>query len=282
MRKVNPYKIDRPFAVSFSGGRTSGFMLRQIIDAYGGVLPDDSRVIFNNTGNEHERTLEFVDRIARVWGVQVRWLEYCLGADGEHSFCEVDFESASRDAEPFRALIRKKGYLPNPVVRVCTSNLKIRTSHRFLADEPGFEDGWTNAVGLRADEPRRVHRLKSDKAAEDPFCPMYAARHTLEDVTKFWDGHPLDLDLPLHGNQAGNCVGCFLKARYRVETLMAQPQMERYFDFWMEAEESELDATTGATFRTDRPTYRQMMASVKAQGAFTFDGEDTLPCMCTD
>ena len=34
----HPYKIDGPAIISFSGGRTSGFMLRQIIDAHGGSI----------------------------------------------------------------------------------------------------------------------------------------------------------------------------------------------------------------------------------------------------
>ncbi len=39
----NPYRIETPFIVSFSGGATSGFMLRKILDAYEGELPGDGR-----------------------------------------------------------------------------------------------------------------------------------------------------------------------------------------------------------------------------------------------
>ena len=49
---MNPYKIPRPALISFSGGRTSGFMLHNIIQAYGGKLPDDIHVVFANTGKE--------------------------------------------------------------------------------------------------------------------------------------------------------------------------------------------------------------------------------------
>jgi len=35
----NPYRIDGPALVPFSGGRTSDYMLRQILDAHGGQLP---------------------------------------------------------------------------------------------------------------------------------------------------------------------------------------------------------------------------------------------------
>ena len=35
---TNPYQIEPPALISFSGGRTSGYMLRQILDAYDGRL----------------------------------------------------------------------------------------------------------------------------------------------------------------------------------------------------------------------------------------------------
>lgn len=34
--RANPYHIEGPALISVSGGRTSGFMLRQILDAHGG------------------------------------------------------------------------------------------------------------------------------------------------------------------------------------------------------------------------------------------------------
>ena len=49
---INPYKIEGPALISFSGGRTSGFMLHNIIQAHGGKLPDDIHVVFANTGKE--------------------------------------------------------------------------------------------------------------------------------------------------------------------------------------------------------------------------------------
>jgi len=40
-KEFNPYLIEAPALISFSGGRTSACMLKQIIDAYGGQLPAD-------------------------------------------------------------------------------------------------------------------------------------------------------------------------------------------------------------------------------------------------
>ena len=43
-KDVSGYKIPTPAVISFSGGRTSAFMLKQIINAYEGKLPEDIKV----------------------------------------------------------------------------------------------------------------------------------------------------------------------------------------------------------------------------------------------
>jgi len=278
----NPYLLTLPAVVSFSGGRTSGFMLRNILDAHGGQ-PDGLKVCFQNTGLEHAATYAFVKDVAERWAVDITWLEYRVSADNQHDYEVVTHDTASRAGEPFSALIVKKGYLPNPVARICTSNLKMRVLDRYLKTLDGFADGYTNAMGLRYDEPRRVHRMEADNARESVYCPMFHARHTEDDVLKFWSEQPFDLNLPLHGNMAGNCVGCFLKGRGKLEILM--DEMPEYFDWWVQAEQlgAEVTSKAGAKFRSDRPSYAGMLSAVKSQGSlFPKDGEDTIPCFCTD
>ena len=46
-RPPNPYRVPRPAVISFSGGRTSGYLLRHVIDAYGGRLPEGVFVAFS-------------------------------------------------------------------------------------------------------------------------------------------------------------------------------------------------------------------------------------------
>ena len=75
----NPYKIPTPALISFSGGRTSGFMLYKIIQAYGGSLPDDIHVVFANTGKEAPETLDFVQEVSEKWDIEIHWLELYFG-----------------------------------------------------------------------------------------------------------------------------------------------------------------------------------------------------------
>jgi len=49
---TSPYFCHGPTLVSFSGGRTSAYMLFQVLWAHGGVLPDYVIVAFANTGRE--------------------------------------------------------------------------------------------------------------------------------------------------------------------------------------------------------------------------------------
>ena len=260
----NPYRIETPFIVSFSGGATSGFMLRKILDAYEGELPDDARVVFSNTGLEHEKTLDFVHEIESKW-CRVHWLEY----DPETKYKVVTYETASRDGLPFSQLIEKKKYLPNPIARICTVHLKIKATTAFTLDQ-GFNE-WTNAIGLRKDEPHRVHRLKGDRGSESVSTPMYDAGHDLADVEQWWSDQDFKLDLPRH---LGNCVGCYLKSRGRIE--MVAEDEPHQLDWWVEQEKK-----TGNTFRKDR-TFRGIQLQVLTQGRLFEDDGSTMPCTCTE
>ena len=114
----NPYKIEGPALISFSGGRTSGFMVWNIIQAHGGTLPEDVYVTFANTGKEAPETLDFVHEIGQKWGVKIHWLELYFGEERPvYRTKEVTYETASRNGEPFEALIDRRKYLPNPVAR---------------------------------------------------------------------------------------------------------------------------------------------------------------------
>lgn len=214
----NPYLIEGPALISFSGGRTSAYMLWHILEAHGGELPSDVHVTFANTGKEREETLRFVHDCATHWNVKVRWLEWRtrrVKDDAgnpipiEDRFAEVGFNSASRNGEPFAKLIAAKGYTPNAVTRFCTSELKVRVMKYFMQAQ-GYKN-WANIVGLRHDESHRVAKSrKPNKEVWTTALPLDDAKVTNRDVRAFWRDQPFDLQLlPFEGN----CDACFLKAR---------------------------------------------------------------------
>jgi len=270
---MNPYKIEPPFVVSFSGGRTSAFMLRQIVNAHGG-LPDGGHVLFANTGKEHGSTLEFVAEIERRWSVPIQWVERDFLS--EVGVRKVDFATASRNGEPFANLISKKKYLPNPIARFCTEELKVKAIAKWM-HSIGVDTG-TMVIGLRADEPRRVHRVHGDtRHGFDYDCPMARAGHTINDVLAYWAASDFDLMLPNNDRAFGNCDLCFLKGRSNLERVIRHdPTLAQW---WIE-----METKVGAKFRKDAPTYQQLLVQIRIQPEL-FGGhedDDIIPCTCTD
>jgi 3'-phosphoadenosine 5'-phosphosulfate sulfotransferase (PAPS reductase)/FAD synthetase len=122
---ANPYLIEGPALISFSGGRTSAYMLRQIIDAYGGSLPPLVIACFANTGKEMPQTLDFVHECGVRWDVPITWLEYDPAGEKQKKFRIVDRATASRNGEPFEALVKERRYLPNPVTRFFSESVDV-------------------------------------------------------------------------------------------------------------------------------------------------------------
>ena len=265
----NPYKVEPPFVMSFSGGRTSGYLLRMVLDAWEGKLPVGGVVMFANTGREHAKTLDFVKQVER-W-CPIVWIEYRIEAP---KFAVVDSETASRDGEPFAALVESKKYLPNPVARFCTSDLKVIPMRRYM-ESIGFPD-YTTILGLRADEPRRVSKLRNDPT-RDIAMPLADAGVDREAVIAWWEANDFDLELPNNDPAFGNCDLCFLKGMARVERVIReQPELAQW---WIDQE-----TRVGARFRKDRPTYYQIRTQITEQGVLFNESSDdhTIPCDCTD
>jgi len=274
------YLITEPTCISFSGGRTSAYMLHQVLEANGG-LPDEAIVCFANTGKEEEATLDFVQECSTRWDVPIAWIEY---RDSEQKFEVVDYTTASRNGEPFEALIRKRQFLPNPVSRFCTVEMKVRSIHRYLKSLGWTE--WQSFLGIRADEPRRVAKLKNQDYGkhEEKRSPLAESGITASHVGQFWKSQAFDLRLPnINGKTMhGNCDLCFLKGGNQVVSLIAE-KPERAV-WWARMEtlvQSSGQATgQGARFRQDRPSYQDMMSFTQDQADMFSD--ESIECFCGD
>ena len=268
----DPFRLDGPTLLNISGGRTSALMLRRTLDAHGGTLPTDAHAVFCNTGGEHNGTLDFLDETARQWGVDLRWIE--RDRTSPEGWREVTYETASRNHEPFEELVLQRKFLPNAVMRFCTQALKIETAAAFMRSQ-GY-DRWTSVVGLRADEPARVSKIRArDHGDWDIACPLSDAGVTVDDVAAHWRASPFDLAIPAH---AGNCVGCFLKGHAKRRRIAEDtPEL---LTWW-----ASMEARIGARFRKDGPSYAQLLADTAAQGRLhlrVVDEDDLTVCGCTD
>ena len=76
MTNINSsYYLKEPTIISFSGGRTSAYLLYQVIQAHGGTLPDYVYPVFANTGKEMPQTLDFIKDCEEHWDCKVYWME---------------------------------------------------------------------------------------------------------------------------------------------------------------------------------------------------------------
>ncbi|NDK37114.1 hypothetical protein GXP64_20085 [Rhodovulum sulfidophilum] len=256
-------------------------MLHEILLA-NGDLPERVVVSFQNTGREMPQTLDFVQEIGLRWGVQIIWLEFRPEAP---YFEQVSHNSASRDGEPFEALIRRRRFLPNQQARFCTTELKVRAAKRYLRSL-GWEH-WTNACGIRADEPARLGR-PAPRDRWTQWHPLAAAGVGKQHVAHFWADQPFDLRLPNVGGKCwlGNCDGCFLKSEANLAAL-ARDYPDRHA-WWerMEALATELSRAKGMTpgrgaWWSKRYTRRDLRDFMERQGDWALSTEDAL-CQAND
>ena len=268
---MNPYTLpDGNVQISFSGGRTSAYMLHQIAETNGGI-PDRCKVVFANTGREMPQTLDFVQEVSDRWSIPVAWVEYL---DTAPRFAVVSHNSASRDGEPFEALVKRRKFLPNQQARFCTGDLKIKPSARYLVSL-GWQQ-WISALGIRADEAQRVKR-EPQKERWQRWYPLADAGVSKRDVMAFWKRQPFDLRLPnVKGNTAlGNCDGCFLKSEATL-AMLARDHPERHA-WWerMEVETTEATTAAAARFRSEY-TRKSLREFVERQGDWIFNTEGAL------
>ena len=290
----NPYRVPRPAVISFSGGRSSGFMLKKIVDAYGGRLPGGIHVVYANTGMEREETLQFVDVCGREWGVEIAWVEYLW--DAPHRTRVVDFATASRNGEPYAALIDRKGFVPSISIRYCSGFLKRDRIESYARHRLGLKR-WHSVIGLRADEQRRVLRMRAmncgSRTGAHAVLPLADAGVRQADVIEWWKTQPFDLRIPSY---AGNCDACFLKGRAKLIHLIREdPTLA---DWWIE-QEAKVANRTGPDGRACESmkrfrlgeTYAELKAAALAhRDLFDEDaassGEtaesDSFDCHCTD
>lgn len=225
----------------------------------------DAIFVFANTGKEMPQTLDFVRDCALHWDVEIVWLEYRSG----RKFERVDYDTASRNGEPFADLIKDKKMLPNPCARFCTSELKVLTIDRYMKSIGHKE--YETAVGIRADEPRRVVKMRQK---ENYFVPLADQKITKSDVIEFWDRQPFDLNLPFHGDFS-NCDLCFLK-RSSLKKSIADSAPERV-TWWAEQERK-----SGYRFRVDHPSYDDLRANAGKQTDLFGADDETIACFCGD
>jgi 3'-phosphoadenosine 5'-phosphosulfate sulfotransferase (PAPS reductase)/FAD synthetase len=245
-------------------------MLWRVLQANGGKLPDEAVTCFANTGKEDEATLKFVHDCSTHWDVPIVWLEYKDAQEIGGRWKQVMYATASRNGEPFDAMIERKKFLPNSVMRFCTTELKINPIARYM-ESIGHKEFDTFA-GIRADEPKRVVKLR-----ESLHAPLAREGITQADVQAFWKANSFDLELSFQNKVTplGNCDLCFMKGGSQIMSIIQQ-QPERAV-WWAEQEKK-----INGRFCKDRPSYAQMAKFAADQQNMFDPSEEAIACFCGD
>ena len=277
--RTDPFHLpaERKFRIAVPGGRTSSYLLYRVLDRNGG-LPDNAVAVFTNTGKEAEETLEFLRMIEERWEVKIHWVEYRYdparpgGKRGyRHYYEEVDFETASRNGEPFIQSCRAHKSIPGTNQRFCTSDLKINTADRFCQRELKWpKNNYWTLLGIRADEARRAAVAWLGECKSE--LPLMSAGIDRGEIMRFWDAHPFKLNAPF-----GNCDFCSMKPQKLIRRLAAE--FPGRLKEWIDIEEA---YGKGFTFRRDG-SMREISEMLNPSGKISLsEDEINLTCYCGD
>lgn len=245
-----------PTFAGISGGRTSAMMAA--------LLDDGITLSFQNTGREHDGTYVFLDRLQNLLGREIIWLEFrkpeIRGSAPKFARFEiVNYETADRKGRPFiefmetieeyRATKGLGPVAPYHRMRLCTAYMKSRVMRSWIASM-GI-DRFVTHVGLRSDEPDRVEKLHSESTSKRLFrTPLSSSGITKNDVMRFWDHQPFDLEIQ---DYEGNCTGCFLKDQADRSRAMMDPASDPGWWFSLQDRWPDFGGR-------DNPSYRQLAA----------------------
>lgn len=252
--------------INFSGGRSSALMLRILLHLDILSKPN-THLFFCNTGKEREETLQFVHDIEQNFELDVKWIEY---RNNKKGFEIVSFDSASRKGEPFKELIKLKGYLPNRVARFCTQELKITPVKKYLNSIGIFN--WNHFIGIRYDEPLRWGPKLNQQQHEPYFyvMPLVQLGITQSHVQRW--AKTLPFNLSIHSN-LGNCDLCFLKGKANLIANMRHDPNS--IQWWLEQENQQ-----GSTFSSRYSIAELAQLAINQTTMFKPADFIDYPCFC--
>lgn len=212
--------------VSFSGGETSAYMLWWILKNWSNNY--EIKVVFANTGQENEETLLFIEKCSDYFKVDVVWVEAVVNPENKKGTTHkiVNFETASRNGEPFEAVIAKYG-ISNPATPHCNREMKLNPLKSYLKSI-GWKKYYT-AIGIRVDEFDRMNAKRKERRLLYPLItdkPMSKGK-----INQWWNLQPFRLELK--GYQ-GNCKTCWKKSDVKLYTLINENRSN--FDFFEQME----------------------------------------------
>lgn len=223
--------MKKKLVISFSGGRTSAYMLWWMLNEWPDRHNWEIVVVFANTGKEVEGTLEFVQKCADEWGIEIIWVEGSYKDETGLPYSEmgwavrhkvVSFETASRNGEPFEEMISLLG-IPSSSSPFCSDQLKRKVIESYLTSI-GWKD-YYKAIGIRVDEVDRCN--ENFRELKIIYTLIKDNPKTKIEIVLWWDKQSFDLEIDF---DLGNCDGCWKKDMERLVRI--GKKAPKVFDWW--------------------------------------------------
>ncbi|MEM5550108.1 phosphoadenosine phosphosulfate reductase family protein [Pseudoalteromonas neustonica] len=155
---------DKPYIVSFSGGRTSAYLVH-LMEELKKKNSLKVHYVFMDTGLEHPKTYDFIKKVALHYKITLTCLRVVINKEHgkANSYKEIDISEIKHDLIPFKEMMEKYG---TPYVRgpFCTKIMKGSAASSGQLQGPFYQ--WSNenfgegnyiaVLGIRADEPKRL------------------------------------------------------------------------------------------------------------------------------
>jgi 3'-phosphoadenosine 5'-phosphosulfate sulfotransferase (PAPS reductase)/FAD synthetase len=268
--------------VSFSGGRTSAYLCKIMIETFG---RDNVDFVYMDTGAEHQKTYDFIRNVNREFGLDL----VCLRGDFNQPLGEgvqynvVDIDSLKPDLKPFKGMIEKYG-VPYIGGMFCTDRMKLKPFKKYC-DHTYGKKNYETWLGIRDDEPRRLTPKPfirymaeiSDFDKQDilnwwssqtmklsSYLKRKPDRFTKKSRQKVFNVVPFDLDLD---EWSGNCEFCPKKSNLKLAASQ-RDSPESYINFikMLHGDSVRIDDNTGDRVKMYRG--KQSLESLIAK----FDG----------
>ena len=261
--------VKKKLLVSVSGGETSLFVAIWLWlhkqDEYEMIF------VFANTGQENEETLIFLKKCAEYFGINIIWIEADVkeGKGNGTRFKLTDFENASRNGEPFEAVIKKYG-IPNTSFLHCTRELKMNPIKAYAKSIWGKEKYYL-AIGIRIDEFDRMNANKDKLRIIYPLIAKEMQPMTKPMINFWWKQQPFRLELK--GYQ-GNCITCYKKSDKKL--FQIAKENPKAFDFFDRMEQ--LYGNGQQIFRKNRTT-KMLLEEAKNWNGIVKDDSENEPTL---
>ena len=208
--------------VSFSGGRTSAYMIHKIQTMVSQGLIKNVKYVFMDTGAEHKNSYSFIRKVVKHFNIDLVCLrsvmttEVGVGA----TWRQISIDEICDDYGPWKDMMKCYS-TPTVKMPMCTDRMKTAPYLKYCNETFG-RNNYTTWLGMRIDEPKRIKAKKGFRYLAE-ISPM-----DKQDILGWWKDQPFDLDLD---EWLGNCVFCIKKGVNKI-ALAAIDEPELASEFW--------------------------------------------------